>query len=273
MPRVPTHTDVEFIRLPGLPGVELRRSSYRDSVFRSHTHPEWSVGLIESGSTTFALQGRSYRAAAGHMVVIPPGRTHACNPSDGDSISYLMFYLSREWLASGEPEAGFPTFAGPVINDHQLFERWSAVYRQFTSHPDRPERALLEAALDDLVTRHAEPGGTIVSARERTGVANAKRLMNERLDQRVTLDELAAEAAMSRSHLSRAFTAAEGLPPHAYHNQLRVERAKELLVAGAPLARAATAAGFADQSHFSRVFREYTGATPSQYQAAGSGRA
>ena len=273
MPRVPTHTDVEFIRLPGLPGVELRRSSYRGSVFRSHTHPQWSVGLIESGSTSFTLQGRFHLASAGQMVVIPPCRKHACNPTKGDSISYLMFYVSREWLAPAEPGRGFPAFAEPVIDDGRLFEQWSAVYQQFASHPNHPDRSLLEGALDKLLTGHAEPGGTIVSARELNGVTIAKRLMLERLGQRVTLEQLAAEVAMSRSALSRAFTAAEGLPPHAYHNQLRVERAKELLAAGTSLARVATATGFADQSHFSRVFREFTGATPSQYQAARGDRA
>ncbi len=63
---------------------------------------------------------------------------------------------------------------------------------------------------------------------------------------------------MSRSHLSRAFTAAEGLPLHTYQNQLRIERAKELLASGEMLSRVAAAVGFSDQAHFSRVFREFT---------------
>lgn len=64
------------------------------------------------------------------------------------------------------------------------------------------------------------------------------------------------------------FQAATGLSPHAYQNQLRVDLGKRLLAEGMDLSRVAAEAGFADQSHFTRVFRQYTGATPSQYRAS-----
>ncbi len=59
-----------------------------------------------------------------------------------------------------------------------------------------------------------------------------------------------------------------GLPPHRYQLQQAVERAKTLLCGGASICQAALEAGFADQSHFSRRFREFTGATPRQYLAS-----
>ena len=81
MSRVPTHGEVEFTRFPHLPGVELRYSRYHGRVFRAHSHPVWSIGLIESGSTESAFSGRCHRATAGDIVVIPPGQVHACNPT------------------------------------------------------------------------------------------------------------------------------------------------------------------------------------------------
>lgn len=268
MPRVPTHTDVEFFRFAHLPGVELRRSRYQECVFRAHTHPVWSVAIIESGSTMSAHSGGYHRAEAGQIVVVPPGHVHACNPTDGDPISYLMFYLSCEWFAPTQPAGVYPVFPSPIIDDPPLFERWRALFGELIADLDTADRAPLQAAVASLVAAHAKPDTKQLSAEESSAVATAKRVLRERLAQRVTLKELAAETNMSRSHLSRAFTAAEGLPPHTYHNQLRVDRARELLAAGAPLAEAGLATGFTDQSHFSRVFRQYTGATPSQYQAA-----
>lgn len=266
MPRVPAHTDVEFIRPAGLPGVELRYSRYQTSAFRTHTHPVWSVALIETGSTTFTVPGKRLRGSAGHLVVIPPGVAHACNPEPGDAMTYRMFYLPRDWFAPHDEGAGYPTFGSPVIEDPHLYGLWSHAWSALVSAPAAIECPALNAAVALLIERHATPTRRPASTSDVGAIEQAKRLMRERLEQRVTLEHLAAETCMSRSHLSRVFRAAEGLPPHAYHNQLRVERAKELLAAGEPASTVAAAVGFSDQSHLSRVFREFTGATPSQYQ-------
>jgi len=265
--RAPRYTDVEFLRFPHLPGVELRHSCYRESVFRTHTHPAWSVGVIESGSTTFTLGGRKYHATRDQLVVIAPGLAHACNPTAGESIDYMMFYLSREWLMSQGPDAGFPAFDA-VIDDLDLVAQWTSLCRDFARDPGHASREALKEAVSALVARHARWDSAVLSESNRLGIENVKRFLAEHLDRRVTLDELAGQAGMSRSHLTRVFAASEGLPPHTYHNQLRVDRAKTLLAAGAPLSQVAASAGFSDQSHLTRVFREFTGATPSQYQSA-----
>lgn len=265
MARAPRHTDVEFLRFADLPGVELRHSCYRESVFRTHTHPAWSVGVIESGSTTFTLSGRTYHAGCEQLVVIPPGLAHACNPTEGDAIDYMMFYLSREWLAPDDPDAGFPVF-DPVIDDAGLVARWTSLCRDFASDPEHASREALQQAVHALVDAYGRSSDTVLSDSNKQGIERVKRYLAKHLDRRVTIEELAEQASMSRSHLSRVFTASEGLPPHTYQNQLRVDRAKALLASGEPLADVAVAAGFSDQSHFSRVFREFTGATPSQYQ-------
>ncbi|MFB7464272.1 helix-turn-helix domain-containing protein [Streptomyces sp. NPDC056224] len=73
------------------------------------------------------------------------------------------------------------------------------------------------------------------------------------------------------THLIRSFTAAYGLPPHAYLTGRRVALARRLLLAGAPPAAAATAAGFYDQAHLTRHFGRHVGTSPARY--ARSGRA
>lgn len=102
-------------------------------------------------------------------------------------------------------------------------------------------------------------------------VRTVKEYLAANLSEKVSLDELSEMAHLSRYHLLRVFQGVVGLPPHAYQNQLRVDLGKKLLVDGLPISQAAAEAGFADQSHFSRVFKQYTGATPKQYQTAHSG--
>jgi AraC family transcriptional regulator len=85
-------------------------------------------------------------------------------------------------------------------------------------------------------------------------------------DERISLDDLAAAAGLSRFHFSRVFRQHIGMTPAAYVERTRLERAKEMMRHGQlSLMDVAYAAGFSDQSHFTRRFRAYEGCTPSEY--------
>lgn len=92
-------------------------------------------------------------------------------------------------------------------------------------------------------------------------------LMIERMGEDISLSEPARACGLSVSYFSRAFKRSVGLPPHRWLLLQRVLRAKELLrVPDRPLADIAAACGFADQSHFTRVFTQITGASPSAWR-------
>ena len=92
--------------------------------------------------------------------------------------------------------------------------------------------------------------------------------MLERLGEAVRLHELAAAVGLSPCYFLRIFRHATGMPPHAYLNQMRLERARILLRAGEPAAQVAAALGFADQSHLIRRFKSTFGVTPGRYGGA-----
>lgn len=81
----------------------------------------------------------------------------------------------------------------------------------------------------------------------------------------ITLDELAAEAGVDKFRLCRAFRDEVGLPPHAWLNELRVMRAKELLAGGTPTREVAPLVGFYDQSRLNQHFRRIVGTTPAKW--------
>lgn len=87
----------------------------------------------------------------------------------------------------------------------------------------------------------------------------------------VTLDELARHAGLGKFQLLRGFCKATGLTPHAYLVQRRVALARRLIRDRLPLAEAAAAAGFADQSHMTRLFVRTYGVTPHLYAGAAAG--
>lgn len=71
---------------------------------------------------------------------------------------------------------------------------------------------------------------------------------------------------MSSYHLCRTFKQIVGLPPHRYQTQLRINRAKKLLLEGKFISYTATEVGFFDQSHFHRYFKRIIGVSPKKYK-------
>lgn len=269
MSGAPLHADVRFWRDENLPGIEARSSTYTQRAFRTHTHRECIVSLVEAGGTRFSLGGALHTARAGQLVVIEAGRPHACNPDPATGISYRLLSLDEGWLA-GAAQGAAPRFPAPVLDDPELFAAWRELHEAYVwGAPAHEKQALLLACLRELVARHAEagPAGT---APEHPSVANpsiakVRRHIEANPGRFAPLDDLARLAGLSRHHFLRVFKAETGLPPHAFQIQQAIEHAKILLADGMPISQAALDAGFADQSHFSRLFREFTGATPRQY--------
>jgi AraC family transcriptional regulator len=88
-------------------------------------------------------------------------------------------------------------------------------------------------------------------------------IMDAQLDGSLTVDVLAHEVGLSPSHFARAFRETIGRAPHQYLLTLRLARARHMLDApGAALSDVAQRAGFADQAHFTRLFKREFGVTP-----------
>jgi AraC-like DNA-binding protein len=89
--------------------------------------------------------------------------------------------------------------------------------------------------------------------------------MRSMLQENLSLEMLAVIAGCTSFHLMRLFKKHLSMSPHSYLVQLRLERAKELLSQGHPIADAALCAGFSDQSHLTRRFKQRYGLTPGTY--------
>lgn len=85
----------------------------------------------------------------------------------------------------------------------------------------------------------------------------------------IRLQDLAALTDLSQSYFSHAFKAATGVPPYQWHMKARLRRVEEMLADGdLALTQIAAEAGFADQAHFTRVFRRFYGLTPAAWRRA-----
>ena len=97
------------------------------------------------------------------------------------------------------------------------------------------------------------------------GIALVITHMDEHLDERLSLNELATKAGLSVWRFSTLFRQHAGVSTRRYICRLRVQKVQSLLAGGESLASAALATGFYDQSHLCRHFKNACGMTPSQY--------
>lgn len=230
--------------------------------FGRHTHEEFGIGLVERGAQKSASGRGIVEAGAGDMITVNPGEVHDGKPFDASGRRWRMLYVDPARVLDAARDVVPGTrfeFTAPVIRDAALVSRFRALFDAATvSHVDglRTEAALL-ALIAQLLRPVPRERPALVA-----GVAAARERMDDDPAAELTLGALAASAGLSRYQFLRAFTRLTGLPPHAYLLQRRVQHARRLVRAGMPLADAAAAGGFADQSHMTRCFVRSFGLTP-----------
>ena len=215
------------------------------------------TGWLSPAGQSFSLRVRAAGPHAYVRISVEPLRFDRFVSTDGDGgsavelrRSYEIGGLQVEHLAAAltaEARAGTPT--GLTFVD-SLTAALSLQLAQQAGVADRREEP----------TR----GGLAPAVRRRV-----LELMDARADRHLSLDDLAREAGLSPAHFARAFKESVGRAPHQHLIALRLERARRLLESpAAALSDVAARAGFADQAHFTRLFKRHFGVTPGAFVRA-----
>lgn len=252
-------------------GLDLMLAVHRTYTFPRHFHDAYVVQAIESGVDKFFCRGAFHEAGAGEVVCLNPGDVHTGGPAHGRLLRYRSFYLQTRYLADvasdlGHPGDRPPEFHHCVISDAALAGRLAQIHSAICRPAPRIEAEV--CLLEGVTALLAAVGyGRRVGAcgREDGAVKTACEYLRANLAGQPSLDDLAAQARLSRFHFLRVFRRATGLPPHQYLLNLRIEQARALLRRGVPPAQVAASVGFADQSHLNRHFKRHVGCTPGRY--------
>jgi AraC family transcriptional regulator len=131
---------------------------------------------------------------------------------------------------------------------------------------DSVEQAMAVA----LVTGYAVRQRPVQLSRGGLGPARLRRikeLVQARLEDDLSLDEMAQSVGLSTAHFARVFRKSTGETPHHFLVRQRLERAKAMLrVPDARVLDVAVACGFKTQQHFAQVFRDVCGVSPTYYR-------
>lgn len=237
--------------------------------FPRHTHDRYGIGLIVSGAHR-SWSGRGMvEARRGNIITCNPGEVHDGMPIGG-ARAWKMLYFAPQAVAAiisdiREGATADFEFADPVIEKRAQAQAFEAAYDAMTGRCTDAERAQERLILLLARLLHERPRSSALVPPE---LARAKARIDDDPAAAITLAELACEAGLSRFQVLRGFAKVTGLTPHAYIVQRRLDAARAMIAAGGALATVAAACGFADQSHFNRLFVQRYGVTPGAYAQA-----
>jgi AraC-like DNA-binding protein len=258
----------------GIAGVDAVESD-TCHIFPRHTHEQFGIGVIQHGAQKSFSGHGMVEAGAGDVITVNPGEVHDGAPIGGVSRSWRMLYFAPSLLAEAmlditEGKTRSYEFCRPVISDAAVAGRFLKLFSACTK--DGAEHALQSEGLLLMVLPSLTCGRQRLCAQQSIAKAifAAKGLIDDNPALPITLSDLARASGMSRFQVLRGFVKATGLTPHAYLVQRRIDLARGLIARGAPMAEAASACGFADQSHMTRVFARKYGISPGAYARAKS---
>lgn len=262
-----------FWRDADLPFIEARDvKDGRQVCYARHTHECFSIGAITSGRSTYLNGSLCEQVGAGTVVVINPGDVHACNPIGDQPWSYRMFYVDTGWLTALQRELGlrdgvnfqaFATRATTHLGLHAGLGQLYATLSDGRADPLKKQCAVVGCFAEVQRVLNAAPRVARESNRKLVRVAE---YIRENCTRSLKLKELCAVGNISASYLIRAFKEQYGMTPHTYQINCRIEYCRAALRRRRPIAEVAVEAGFSDQAHLQRVFKQFVAATPGQYR-------
>jgi len=236
-------------------GLLVTEQLYRPSQrIERHEHGRAYVCVVVKGAYRERSDLGERDCRTGALLIHPAGSAHSDCFRDTES-RLLMLEIDPRW-----DRGAFERFelfdAGPAC-------AIGARIHDEVTRPDEVTPIAVEGLLLELqaIARRA--------SRARSAprwLRRAREKIDDSLPRRCSIRELAREAGVHPSHLTRVFREHHGTTIADYVRARRVAVAKGAIERGESLCDAALLAGFSDQSELTRAFRRVTGATPAQYR-------
>lgn len=222
------------------------------------------------GAIQLALDAADPSAASGRLSYVPPGVKTWSSVEQDASIKHLDLHIDLA-LLKGRLGAAVDekTFSAPrLMFDNDRILSLAHLLAEECTGSGRHDLYGESLAMAMFVELFALPRPKL----DMRGQLSPRRLraatqyLDQHCHQTVRLQSLAEVVGLSPSYLVSAFKASTGVTPHQWHMQARVEWVKSRLrERRGSLSEVANAAGFADQAHMTRVFKQVVGLTPAAW--------
>lgn len=233
------------------PGLSLAR----------HSHDSAYLTLVVDGVYREGLARTSDVCRPRSMRWLPAGETHTDEYPQGARCLHVNIAPSLGRRAQSQVGPG--ELGGARM-------RWAGarLYREFRQTDDVAALAI-EGLVLELLTEGVRLRREGATGSAPAWLRRAHDILGDEFGRKWSLSDLASAVDVHPVHLCREFRTHYGMTIGDFVRRRRVERACVLLAdPHRPLAQVALECGFADQSHFSAVFKRFTGATPAEFRSA-----
>ena len=264
LPKNFTHGEVlRWRRVGGLTLAEVQYAAGQ-RVHR-HIHPHARFVLLLSGGLTEIRGDDTQTYGPSTLLFRRAGEPHAYMIGRAGA-TCLIVDIDAEWHARARLHA-------PVLEQSSAFRGGFVLHLAHRLHGefrlrDEVSRLAIESITLGVL---AESSRRAAKASERPApswLQQARALVDTHFAKPLPLAAVAKRVGVHPVHLARTFRRVYQTPFASYVRQLRVDFARRQLAGPAALSEIACAAGFCDQSHFSRCFKQHTGLTPAEYRSS-----
>jgi AraC family transcriptional regulator len=245
-------------------GFRFTEKSYSSrATLPTHAHELSHFCLVLAGNYNEKIASKSFERGPASLVYYPPDVSHGEEHlTEGRhflvEVDFKHLDKARDYGASLLE----PVFIGC---DASL---WLAarMYREF-SERDEFSSLVLECITTELLIAASRLDTTRSECHPPTWLRRVKEFLRENFAEPPSLDQLAGAASVHPTHLTRTFRKFERCTVGDYIRESRIKYAQErILNSNEQLVEIGLAAGFADQTHFTRSFKRVTGLTPSEFR-------
>jgi AraC family transcriptional regulator len=228
-----------------------------------HTHDRACVAIMLGGSFDLRIESRCHHCPPTTVFTEPAGERHSNHVgAAGARVMVVQPDSARTELL--RPFAGF--LRQTTHRHHAGIAERAARLAGELERPDDLAQLAAEGIVLEMLVSLARVGNAAVR-RVPPWLLRAQEILHARFAEPLRTGEIAREVEVHPAHLARTFRGCFQVSMGAYVRRLRLEWvALQLARSETSLARLALAAGFADQSHFTRAFKQYSGLTPSAYR-------
>lgn len=250
----------EYERNLPLYAVTVGESRPQTTIHRPAGINDYQLLYTESGIGRVRIKETFYEVKEGDIFILPPFTPHDYSPASGEWNTLWITY-----------NGGASKNAFPFRADIRRCDSFVGFYRKIKKGKKSADwRRKTSAALYELLLCISEqdgltPGG---SEKREPDVSTAVQYIAEHYHQTVELSSLAELTGLSEGHFCRVFKQYTHMRPVEYITNLRIERAKDLLLQSPPITvtEIAKQTGFQSPAYFSKTFKEKTGKTPEEYR-------